>query len=630
MILIVMGVSGCGKSTVGKILAEVHNLPFFDADDFHSASSIQKMSNGVPLTDNDRLPWLKNLANLIVEWDKKDGAVLACSALKESYRKILQSVLNVTWIFLDGDRETILKRLLSRKPHYMSSSLLDSQLEALEKPVHGIHVNISLSPNEIVRVITTQLNKMESKSEFGLIGLGVMGKSLAINLASHNVNVSIYNRHIAGKEENIAVNIITENTDVKNFKGFDDLNGFLQSLAMPRKIMLMIYAGAIDSQLETLLPFLKPGDIVIDGGNSFYKDTARRQEFLGRSGIHFLGAGISGGEEGALKGASIMSGGDYAGYILVSKYLNHLSAKDKFGKPCSAFVGPHGSGHFVKMVHNGIEYAEMQTLAEIYYLLRRLLNLSAKEISAIFMDWQSSELSSYLLEITIDILKYNEDGELLLDLILDNAGQKGTGGLSVIAALEYGVAYGPLSEAVMARYISAMKDERVRAAKLYQEDNCSHNLDKVAFTESLKNAYQATKIINHEIGFNLMKQVSEQNNWKLDFSEIARIWTNGCIIRSGLMENISEIFKTNKDILTSPEIVKNMKLWKIDLANCVATGLQNGIPLPVISASLNYFLSFTTADSSANLIQAQRDYFGAHTYQRKDKESGKYYHTIWK
>ncbi len=625
-----MGVSGCGKTTVGQKLAAQLGLPFQDADNFHPKANIEKMKAGISLTDEDRLPWLNDLAANIRKWEQTGGAVLACSALKESYRKILQCVPQITWIFLDGSRDIILKRLQNRKAHFMTSTLLDSQLETLEKPDYGLHFDIALNPDQIVQEILIKMNQMKSTSEFGLIGLGVMGKSLALNLADKNVTVSVYNRHIPGKEEEIAGKFIADNPSFKNLKGFDKLEDFVQSLEKPRKILLMIYAGAVDSQIEELIPFLEANDVIIDGGNSFYKDTSLRAQLLEHINIHFLGTGISGGEEGARKGPSIMPGGSSKAYISVSKYLDLISAKDKNGKACSSYIGSGGAGHFVKMVHNGIEYAEMQALSEVYFLMLNFLKLSAKEISEILKTWQSDDTGSYLLEITIDILQKKEGDGLLLDQILDQAEQKGTGGLSVTAALEYGVPYSSLSEAVMARFLSALKEKRVRAANLYARENIIPPANSEEFISRLRNAYQAVRIINHDIGFNLMRQASDHHQWQLNFSEIARIWSNGCIIRSELMEELVEVFKTAETILCSTHIVPKMKTWQHDLSYCTAQGLQNGFALPVLSAALNYFLSYTTAESGANLIQAQRDYFGAHTYQRKDQPAGQYFHTQWK
>ena len=625
-----MGVSGCGKTTIGARLAEKLGLPFYDADHFHPQSNIEKMKAGIPLNDQDRTPWLKDLAINLQQWEKQGGAVLACSALKEQYRQILQGDLQVNWIYLDGTRELILARLEARKMHYMSPAMLNSQLEALEKPSYGLHVDISDSPENIVQHILTKVNNMTPPIEFGVLGLGVMGNSLALNLAEKGIRVAVYNRHVPGKEEDIANKMIAENPSFPTLTGFDKLEEFIQALEKPRKILLMIYAGAVDEQLHQLMGMLEPGDVVIDGGNSHYKDTIHRTALLAAKEILFVGTGISGGEEGARRGPSIMAGGSERGYVLTAKFLETIAAKDKSGNPCAAYIGPGGAGHFVKMVHNGIEYAEMQLLAEVYGLLRNLVKLTPDELVTVLQNWQNKDLGSYLLQITIEILQKREGDELLLDLIMDQAGQKGTGGLSINAALEYGVPYSPLSEAVMARSLSALKAARLNAASLYPQLPVTDEIDRNRFVESLENAYRAGRIINHDIGFNLIQEAARHHHWELDLSEIARIWTNGCIIRSLLMEDLSELLKTDENILTSATIVKQMTGLQKDFAYAVSQGIQNGIALPVLSAALNYFLGYITADSPANLIQAQRDYFGAHTYTRRDKPAGEYFHTKWK
>jgi len=631
MIIIVFGVTGCGKSTVGELLAEKLQLPFYDADHFHSVENVQKMSQGIPLTDHERIPWLEDLGQHIRQWSRQGGAVLACSALKEEYRRMLATVDGIHWVLLGGSKELIRKRLSVRAGHFMNPELLDSQFEILEKPEYGLTVSIDQKPASIVNEILLNLNLMQNQSEFGIIGMGVMGRSLALNLADKGVAISIYNRHVAGVEEKVAQRIIEDNSYFSNIQGFDHLENFVASLSLPRKILLMIPAGsAVDLQIEALLPLLQPGDVLIDGGNSFYKDTGRRALALEAQGIHFVGAGVSGGEEGALKGPSIMPGGSKTGIDLIAPYLEKIVAKDPDGKPCTAYIGPEGSGHFIKMVHNSIEYAEMQALTEAYFLLRKYMQCSPEEISKVMKQWQEEGLDSYLLSITIDILQTYEGEDLLLDKILDQAAQKGTGGWSVSAALEYGVPYGVLTEAVMARSLSAQKERRVEAYALYQPQTFTAIEDKKKFLAKLKNAYQACRIINHDVGFNLMKEVSDQNGWKLNFSEIARIWTNGCIIRSGLMEEMVSLFQTSESILTAPSMIARMSGYRDDLSYVVGQGLQHGYALPVFSAAINYFLGAITADSPANLIQAQRDYFGAHTYQRIDAPADRHFHTQWK
>ncbi len=470
---------------------------------------------------------------------------------------------------------------------------------------------------------------MNSLAQFGVVGLGVMGKSLALNLAEKGINISVFNRHLTGSEENIAVNFVQEQSTKGSMYGFDDLKSFVASLEKPRKILLMIQAGsAVDQQLDQLLPLLDKGDIVIDGGNSFYKDTNKRTKQLKEADIHFIGAGISGGEEGARKGPSIMPGGDKDAYEKLADYLTLIAAKDKSGKPCITYIGPEGSGHFVKMVHNGIEYAEMQILAEVYLLMRSYLKYTPDKIADTFTEWQNDGLSSYLLEITIDILKKTEDGELILDKILDKAKQKGTGGWSTTAAMDIGVPLSTISEAVMARALSSMKEFRIKASSAYNSES-EDMLPDDNFVQRLKNTYQAARIINHDTGFNLLSEASHQFNWNLELGEIARVWTNGCIIRSELMEKISQILKSEKSILLASPFVTELNNTTKEFSTVVSSGLMYGIPLPVLSSALNYFLGVKTANSGANLIQAQRDYFGAHTYERVDSPN-KQFHTIWK
>ena len=631
MIVIVYGVTGCGKTTVGKLLAKELELPFYDGDQYHSDANVQKMSLGIPLTDEERIPWLEHLAQLIQQWDQQKGAVLACSALNEKYRNILQSVPRIEWVLLEGTRELISERLNSRVGHFMNPALLDSQFATLERPSYGMTVSIAQSPEEIVNEILSKLSPMENQSEFGIIGMGVMGRSLALNLAGKGVRLSIYNRHVAGIEERVAQLIIENNPHFTNIQGFDHLEDFVGSLSAARKILLMIPAGeAVDLQVAALLPLLNPGDVLIDGGNSFYKDTSRRAVTLEEKGVLFVGAGVSGGEEGALKGPSIMPGGSRQGVEEIRSYLEMIAAKDRNGNACTAYIGPEGSGHFIKMVHNSIEYAEMQVLTEAYYLLRGYMQCSPEEISGVLTKWQNEGLDSYLLAITIDILKTYDGEDLLLDKILDQAAQKGTGGWSVSTALEYGVPYGVLAEAVMARSLSSQKEKRVSASRQYGHRLITGIEDKKKFLLKIKNAYQATRIINHEVGFNLMAEVSQQEGWNLDFSEIARIWTNGCIIRSTLMEELVVLFRSDERILTAPSTADKMKRYQDDLAYVVGQGLQHGFALPVFSAAINYFLGAITGESPANLIQAQRDYFGAHTYQRTDAPKDQYFHTQWK
>jgi 6-phosphogluconate dehydrogenase len=630
MLVIVTGVSGTGKTTLGSMLAEKLRLPFYDADHFHPAVNIAKMSAGRPLDDEDRIPWLQALADKLTESELTGGAVLACSALKNVYRDKLSVSENLRWIHMVGDRDLIWERMLARKNHYMKAGMLDSQIAVWEKPVFGLELDISGTPEKLLEESLIYLNSQPMKTKMGVIGMGVMGKSLALNLAENGVPVSLYNRYVAGKEEGIAEKVVQENPEFSNMQAFEDLQKFVDSLEKPRRILMMIPAGmAIDAQLDSLIPILEKDDLVIDGGNSFYKDSERRVERMKEVGMHFLPMGVSGGEEGARKGPSIMPGGNAEGYAMVEDFLGRISAKDKNGKPCVTYVGPGGSGHFIKMVHNSIEYGEMQVLAELTHLLRFGFGCSSEQVSGIFAEWGEGELKSFLLEITSDLLLFKEGGELLLDKILDQAGQKGTGAWSLTTALEYGIPYSPLAESVNARGVSGEKAMRVAFSKTFQHEFKQVEGSLESWLPKIKAAYSLSRVINHEVGFRLMKTVSDIKGWDLNFKEIARIWTNGCIIRSGLMENISANYSDEVSFFEMAGVKEQVISGRPALAELVGLGLTHGFALPVMSAGINYLLGRITAESSAAVIQAQRDYFGAHTYQRKDDPSGKFYHTNW-
>jgi 6-phosphogluconate dehydrogenase len=631
MVYILSGVSGVGKTTIGLLLSARLDLPFYDADDFHPEENVEMMAAGMPLQDKDRHSWLQTLAKNIINWNKAGGAVLACSALKESYRRQLQSIPKeeLQWIFLHSEYEVILERVSGRSGHYFKSSLLQSQYETLERPEYGLHINVNKPEENIIEEIMQNINA--TPAEIGLFGLGVMGKSLAINLATKGIHVSVFNRHVEGVEVDIAKDFAKENAGVYNFPWFDDLKAFVDSLATPRNILLMVNAGkTVDLVIESLLPFLEKGDLIIDGGNSYYADSLRREKELEKNGILFLGAGISGGEEGAKNGPSIMPGGSKEAYDRAGKYLEKISARDKKGNPCCAYIGPEGSGHFVKMLHNGIEYGEMQLIAEFYHNFRYSYNFSPAKISSIFTDW-NKEIQSYLLEISADILLKKEGEDFLIDKILDAAKQKGTGGWSTNAALELGVPFDTITAAVMARNISALKQERRKAGELYEDPSAEKISHSQNFSD-LFSAYKSASTINHAIGFSLLTAASREFKWDLKLSEISRIWTNGCIIKSAFMEDLITIFKDipDENLLVHPNIVQQLKDYKSSHRLVAREALQSGIPMPVLMAAQNYFLGYTAAQSSANMIQAQRDYFGAHTYERTDKPRGEFFHTNWK
>lgn len=618
-----MGVSGSGKTTLGALLAKKLGIEFFDGDDFHSSENIAKMSTGTPLTDEDRYEWLTSINAKAVDLSQKSkSGIFACSALKSKYRDILLENLNekLVFIYLKGTKEVIQTRMNARKGHFMPSQLLDSQFETLEEPTNALDIDLSKSPEEMIQQTLDKIGR----SEFGLVGLGVMGKSLARNLAGKGVKLSLFNRYVKDKEENVANKFIQNFDELNQARGFEDLEQFCSSLQTPRKIFLMIKAGSeTDEFIDRILPFLEKEDVLIDGGNSHFKDTKRRIDYLSARGIHFIGTGVSGGEEGALKGPSIMPSGDASAYRYVEPFLDKIAAKDKTGKSCCTYIGPDGSGHFIKMVHNGVEYAEMQLIAEVYALLRYKNEMSPDEISKVFSEWNNGELMSYLLEISAKILNKKENENWLIDLILDQAGNKGTGNWTTVTATKMGLPATLITSALFARYISTIREKY-----LQENQNIAGTRVKIDL-ESVKNAYKLARIINHQQGFGLIKAASDENHWSLNLSEIARIWTNGCIIRSTLMENLKSYFTVSEDLLDVTEIQNDILKLKSNLKAFCMASLEVELPVPCMLAANDFINSLNGGIKTANVIQAQRDFFGAHTYQRVDAERGKYFHTIW-
>jgi 6-phosphogluconate dehydrogenase len=536
-VIYIIGVSGVGKSTIGNLLAAALKIPHFDGDDYHPQKNIKKMSDGIPLNDNDRHDWLLKLNELSKNQQKKKGCIISCSALKESYRKLLIEGIEgkVNWIFLKGSFDQILERMQQREGHFMPTELLRSQFDILEEPVNALKIDISKSPEDIIRTITLEMDT----SEIGLLGLGVMGKSLCRNLAKKGFAISMYNRHVKGIEENVAVDFKKQSNKLSTTLPFDELQSFVNSLQKPRKIMLMVNAGkTIDKVINSLEPYLSEGDILIDGGNSHYKDTQIREEYLKSQHIHFMGVGISGGEQGALKGPSIMPGGSETAYSIAQEYLEAIAAKDGNNLPCCSYLGKEGSGHFVKMVHNGIEYVEMQLLAEVFGIFE-YMGYNPDEIANIFESWKITA-NSYLLSITIDILRKKEGNDWLIHKIMDKAGNKGTGNWATMATAEFGVPSTLIANALFARYISSFKEERVEMSKKYNDNK---NSPLSISNKDILKAYQLARIINHHQGFKLIDEVSNSNNWELNLAEIARIWTNGCIIKSAFMETLVDILK---------------------------------------------------------------------------------------
>ncbi|KJE27238.1 6-phosphogluconate dehydrogenase [Geobacillus kaustophilus] len=466
-----------------------------------------------------------------------------------------------------------------------------------------------------------------AKQQIGVIGLAVMGKNLALNIESKGYSVAVYNRSREKTDE------FLQEAKGKNIVGTYSIEEFVNALEKPRKILLMVKAGApTDATIEQLKPHLEKGDILIDGGNTYFKDTQRRNKELAELGIHFIGTGVSGGEEGALKGPSIMPGGQKEAHELVRPIFEAIAAKVD-GEPCTTYIGPDGAGHYVKMVHNGIEYGDMQLIAEAYFLLKHVLGMDANELHEVFADWNKGELNSYLIEITADIFtKIDEEtGKPLVDVILDKAGQKGTGKWTSQNALDLGVPLPIITESVFARFISAMKDERVKASKVLSGPAVKpFEGDRAHFIEAVRRALYMSKICSYAQGFAQMKAASEEYNWNLRYGDIAMIFRGGCIIRAQFLQKIKEAYDRDPELpnlLLDPYFQDIVERYQDALREIVAIAAMRGIPTPGFASALAYYDSYRTAVLPANLIQAQRDYFGAHTYERVDKEG--IFHTEW-
>ena len=475
---------------------------------------------------------------------------------------------------------------------------------------------------------------MEKKSNVGLIGLAVMGENLALNMERNGWQVSVWNRTVPEVEEGVVERFIEGRAKDKNIIGCETLEDFVDTLAKPRVVMMMVRAGnAVDELIEKIVPYLSEGDILIDGGNSNFEDTSRRVKDMYERGFYFVGAGVSGGEEGALNGASIMPGGAIEAWQAIKPILQSIAAKAEDGSPCCEWVGPGGSGHFVKMIHNGIEYGDMQLISEAYFLMKRLLGMKNWEIGDLFAGWNQDKLRSYLIEITSQILKHKDvTGEYLIDHILDVAGQKGTGKWSVINALELAMPLELIATAVFERYLSGEKELRVKAANAYPHKDEVPVYDRNELTGEIEQTLYASKLVSYAQGFGVLKRASQLYDWKLNLATIARLWRAGCIIRSAFLDDIAKAFEQDAELsnlLLAPhfqqEISEALPFWK----KLVATAAYEQVTSPAFSSALNYFYSLTTERLPANLIQAQRDYFGAHTFERVDEERGKFFHENW-
>ena len=468
---------------------------------------------------------------------------------------------------------------------------------------------------------------MEKLADFGLIGLAVMGENLVLNMENNGYTVAVYNRTVEKVDK-----FINGRGKGKNFIGTHSIEELVKSVRRPRKVMLLVKAGKpVDDFIEKIMPYLDEGDIIIDGGNSHFPDTIRRTKYVEEKGFRYIGTGVSGGEEGALRGPSIMPGGSVDAWPEVKPVFQDIAAKVD-GIPCCDWVGANGAGHFVKMVHNGIEYGDMQLISESYFIMKNLLGMTADEMHKVFAEWNEGELDSYLIEITRDILAFKENGEPLIEKILDTAGQKGTGKWTGIAALDIGVPLTLIGESVFARILSSQKEERVEAAKILKGPKVEFRGTRDQFITQIKDALYASKIISYAQGYALMKEAAKEYNWDLNYGGIAQMWRGGCIIRSAFLGKITEAYDKNatlQNLMLDPFFSEKLHQAQEGWRRVVATATLNGIPVPAFSSALAYFDGYRTERLPANMLQAQRDYFGAHTYERVDKPRGEFFHSNW-
>jgi 6-phosphogluconate dehydrogenase len=468
-----------------------------------------------------------------------------------------------------------------------------------------------------------------TQADIGLVGLAVMGENLILNMESKGFTVACFNRTVSKVDD-----FVNGRAKGKKIIGCKSIQELAANLKKPRKVMLMVKAGqAVDDFIEQVLPHLENGDIIIDGGNSHFPDTIRRTKYVESKGKLYIGTGVSGGEEGALRGPSIMPGGSPAAWASVKPIFQAICAKTEKGEPCCEWVGENGAGHFVKMVHNGIEYGDMQLICETYQLMKEGLGLSNTEMHKVLAEWNQGELNSYLIEITRDILAYkDEQGNEVIDLILDTAGQKGTGKWTVVAALDSGQPLTLIGEAVFGRCLSALKDERVKASQVLKGPKAQFKGDKARFIDDLRKALYASKIISYAQGYQLMRAAAKEYGWNLNYGGVALMWRGGCIIRSAFLGEIKKAFDKNpnlENLLLDPFFKRAMAKAQVSWRRVVMTAVKLGIPIPAISAAMAFYDGYRHDRLPANLLQAQRDYFGAHTYERVDKPRGEFFHTNW-
>ncbi|HEY0837070.1 MAG TPA: NADP-dependent phosphogluconate dehydrogenase [Azospirillum sp.] len=646
-VIVVMGVCGSGKSSVGRHLARRLGWPFLEGDDFHPPENVARMAAGVPLRDEDRRGWLDAIAaRLAVARAQGRPVVVSCSALKRRYRDRLRAgAPGLLFVHLDGARETILDRMARRTGHFMPASLLDSQLAELERPAEderALVCDIGPAPEEIAARVapllaglgldggrvhqrTGEASAMAqgNSADIGVIGLGVMGRNLAANLADHGAVVAGTDLD-DGRRAALAA-------DVPGGVPCAGPEEMLAVLKAPRVVLMMVPAGAaVDALLSALLPRLSAGDVLIDGGNSHYQDTRRRAAQASAAGVHFIGLGVSGGEEGARRGPALMAGGTVEGIGRVAPLLRAIAARAADGEPCFARVGPDGAGHFVKMIHNGIEYADMQLIAEGYHLLRHLGGVGYGRLAEMFAEWNGGELASYLMEITADILRTSdpETGAPILEVIRDAAGQKGTGHWATTAAMELGMPAPTIAEAVHARCLSALKEERGRAASAFPPPPQAVPPD--GFAADVGDALLCGRIAVYAQGFAVIAAGSRRFGWDVDLAAVAAVWRGGCIIRARLVDRILAALRRTPDLpnlMFDPDIAALLARGEAGWRRTVGAAVAAGQPVPAMASALSYWDGYRSDRLWANMIQAQRDFFGAHGYERTDRPG--MVHTDW-
>jgi 6-phosphogluconate dehydrogenase len=630
-IYFLMGVAGVGKTTIGKIWAKQLNLPFIDADDLHSDSNIEKMKRGIALSDEDRWPWLTKVHSAAVAEGSTKGAVIACSALKAKYRALLVGGLpEAYWFFLDANKETIQDRLKTRQHHYMPASLLESQLATLEIPEEAIHIDTSLSLDEII--LFMQQSVALRNARIGVIGLGIMGTAISRNMAEKGWQLSIYNREVPDKEESVAKHATEVYPILSTALAFNELTAFVKSLGKKQYIFMMLPAGEATTMLiKALMPLLSAGAIIIDGANAFYKDTEMLQKQLAIKGIHLLGCGVSGGEKGALKGPAMMVSGNKQAFEVVAPLLKCIAARNGSGNSCCKYIGSEGSGHYVKMVHNAIEYGEMQLVAEIYSLLSIGLALDDASIATIFKQWNETDLESYLLQISGDILATKHNGAPIVSLISDKAYAKGTGSWATQEAAKLGVPSGMFTVALNTRFLSGNLAVREWVQQYIGVINKNMNTSPIDISlELIEEVYKLVRIWNHQQGFALIMAAAKEYGWPtVSLATITDGWRAGCIIRSTLMDILAAGFTTTDNLLEIDYCKRVMKNNYSSLVKLAANSMEAEIPIPIISEALQSILQYKQKVLATSLIQAQRDYFGAHGFKWKNKDTDNFQHHNW-